>query len=570
MCSDRTFGTPTAVDTAAPASGRKPMPRLHLSPRAVLSPGAALGAIASIGIAVGPAAAQQLGPLTRITGPSPFAGCTADRVGEQEGINYPNTEIEPWVAADPRRPNRLLTGWQQDRWSNGGSRGLLAGASSNGGASWTTRVPGKVTKCEDGPFTRASDPWVDFTPNGIAYFMHLAFEPDQPDGGFGDNAMLVTRSTDGGLSWGGPITLRSDTDPQVLNDKNSLRADPTNANFAYAVWDRLIDFTLPPGAAEAAAAGAGDGVVRARERVRQLRAAASGTGERQPTELFFTGPVWFARTINGGLGWQPARQIFATGPNSQTINNLIEVTPGGTVIDFHTRIFANGGTRIGLLRSFDRGATFRGPTYAATITTVNGVVTPDAQELVRDASILFDSAVDPANGNLYLVWQDVRFTGQDAIAFTMSTNGGVSWSAPVRINKTPRNPNPLRQQAFVPSIEVGPRGQLVVTYYDFRNDRDNGREATDFWAVFCDSRATNCRQPASWGLERRLTNQSFDMLDAPIARGHFLGDYMGLTRAGNAVIPVFGIATAPDRTALFTRRINFGAASAEVASALVE
>ena len=108
-------------------------------------------------------------------------------------------------------------------------------------------MPGPVTKCEGGPFTRASDPWVDFSPNGTAYFMHLAFEPDQPNGGFGDNAMLVTRSTDGGLSWGGPITLRSDTNPQVLNDKNSLRADPTNANFAYAVWDRLIDFTLPPG-----------------------------------------------------------------------------------------------------------------------------------------------------------------------------------------------------------------------------------------------------------------------------------------------------------------------------------
>jgi hypothetical protein len=120
----------------------------------------------------------------------------------------------------------------------------------------------------------------------------------------------------------------------------------------------------------------------------------------------------------------------------------------------------------------------------------------------------------------------------------------------------------------VPSIEVGPRGQLVVTYYDFRNDRHDGREATDFWAVFCNSRAANCRQPASWGRERRLTNRSFDMLDAPIANGYFLGDYMGLARAGNAVHSVFGIATAPDRTDLFDRRISFGSAAASaVASA---
>ena len=37
--------------------------------------------------------------------------------------------------------------------------------------------------------------------------------------------------------------------------------------------------------------------------------------------------------------------------------------------------------------------------------------------------------------------------------------------------------NELREQAFVPSIEVGANGELVVTYYDFRFDRSDGREA---------------------------------------------------------------------------------------------
>ena len=43
--------------------------------------------------------------------------------------------------------------------------------------------------------------------------------------------------------------------------------------------------------------------------------------------------------------------------------------------------------------------------------------------------------------------------------------------------------------------------------------------------------------------------------DAPIAGGHFLGDYMGLVTAGRVVHPVFGIATGLDRTTEFTRRI---------------
>jgi hypothetical protein len=401
--------------------------------------------------------------------------------------------------------------------------------------------------------------------------MTLSFDPDLPSGSFGRNAMLVNRSTNGGSSWSSPITLIQDPVGQTLNDKNSITADATNSNFVYAVWDRLRDFTLPPGAGAGAApdAGAaavrtdvraGDGVVAARERVRQLRqlTVQRGGAVAPAAPVFFEGPVYLARTTNGGLTWQPAREIYDPGPNSQTINNLVVVPPSGTVIDFFTEISPNGGTRIGLIRSFDKGATWRGPRYAAAIATVNGVVTPDTEELVRDGSILFDVAVDRRNGNLYLVWQDIRFSGVDEVAFAMSTDGGNRWSAPVRINKTPPNRNELREQAFVPSVEVAANGKLVVTYYDFRFDRDDGREATDYWAVFCDPDRENCRQPASWGDEARLTNRSFNMLDAPIAGGYFLGDYMGLVAANNVVHPVFAEAVRSDVTDLKTRRLNVG------------
>ena len=525
------------------------------------------------GVGVGAASAQELGPLIRMTGTSPFAGCTADNVASQDGVNYPNTEIEPWVDANPQNSRNLIAGWQQDRWSNGGSRGLLAGVSFDGGAKWrTVRIPG-TTACTGGSYKRASDPWVTIAPNGTAYYMSLAFDPDLPSGAFGRNAMLVNRSTDGGSSWSGPITLIQDPDGQALNDKNSITADDTNSNFVYAVWDRLRDFTLPPpeGAAPAAGtaavqadAGAGDGVVAARQRVQQLRQLAlqRGGAAAAAAPVFFEGPVYLARTTNGGRSWQPARKIYDPGPNSQTINNLVVVPPSGTVFDFFTEIMPNGGTRIGLIRSFDKGATWSGPRYAAAIATVLGVVTPDTEELVRDASILFDVAVDHRNGNLYLVWQDVRFSGVDEVAFAMSTDGGNRWSAPVKINKTPRNRNELREQVILPSVEVAANGKLVVTYYDFRFDRDDGREATDYWAVFCDPVRENCRQPASWGDEVRLTNRSFNMLDAPIAGGYFLGDYMGLVAANNVVHPVFGEAVQPDVTNLYTRRVNVGEGSA--------
>ena len=157
---------------------------------------------------------------------------------------------------------------------------------------------------------------------------------------------------------------------------------------------------------------------------------------------------------------------------------------------------------------------------------------------MRDASILFDVAVDPHRGTLYLVWQDVRFRGVEEVAFAQSGDDGQTWSTPIRVNRTPANQNPLRQQAFLPSIEVGARGELIVTYYDFRNDSGQG-ERTDYWAVFC---SADCGKRSSWGHELRLTKKPFDMLDAPVAGGHFLGDYMGLAVAGHIAHPVFGIA----------------------------
>jgi hypothetical protein len=43
-----------------------------------------------------------------------------------------------------------------------------------------------------------------------------------------------------------------------------------------------------------------------------------------------------------------------------------------------------------------------------------------------------DFAVERSNGNLYAVWADTRFSGGGfrGIAFSLSTDGGLSWPAP--------------------------------------------------------------------------------------------------------------------------------------------
>ena len=141
------------------------------------------------------------------------------------------------------------------------------------------------------------------------------------------------------------------------------------------------------------------------------------------------------------------------------------------------------------------------------------------------------------------MWQDLRFRGVDEVAFAMSTNGGITWSAPIRINRTPASTNPLNQQAFVPTVHVADDGTIGVTYYDFRFNDANPGARTDHWIVRCrPSRRVTCASAADWADETRLTLTSFDIEQAPAARGpfgFFVGDYEGLTNVGDDLVPFF-------------------------------
>src|SRR4029450_3143484 len=145
---------------------------------------------------VGSAAAGPVtvGPLRLISGPSPFTNCN---IGPG-GTNYLNAEVEPWVAVNPTNPSNIIGVYQQDRWSDGGARGLVASVTHNGGASWNRSFApftfcsgGKVAN--GGDFERASDPWVTFAPNGDAYQIALNF-----NGSDFDNAITVSKSVNGG------------------------------------------------------------------------------------------------------------------------------------------------------------------------------------------------------------------------------------------------------------------------------------------------------------------------------------------------------------------------------------
>lgn len=497
------------------------------------------------------------GAPTPLSGPSPFAKCN---VKGEKGRNYLDAVVEPWVDANLADPAKLVAAWQQDRWSNGGSRGIVSAHSSDGGQTWT-RVPVTgIDKCSGGTgdfaYDRASDPWTAISPNGNSYVMSLVFKNDVGKK-TGANAMLVSRSTDGGASWGSPVVLRRDTDPKLFNDKNAITADPHDSRYVYAVWDQLNGGSDEDGGGEAGG-GVGvpgnypDGELIARERMRAKK-AATAKGVPPATDAPFFGPAFFARTVDAGQSWEPARVIYDPGPNAQTIANQAVVLNNGDVLVFFTEIPAAGPNRIRFVKSTDHGATFGPPVNAAVInSSFFGTLTPDQKKPVRDGQILFDVAYDNNNGRLYLTWQDTGGSSVERVAFAMSSDTGATWSAPVIINKTPANPNPYRTQAFVPSIAVDANSRVIVTHYDFRNDLPRSRtaELADYWAIVCTPSESDCRSAASWGNETRLTPASFNLLNAPYAYGLFLGDYQGLVRHGTSLHGVFGVATSRNKSSI--------------------
>src|SRR5947209_8055409 len=97
-------------------------------------------------VAAYPASLAHASTLILVSGPSPYASCSND---SQSGTNFVNAEVEPWVAVNPTNANNVVGVWQQDRWSNGGAHGLVAGSSSNGGQTWS-ETPLPFNQCANG------------------------------------------------------------------------------------------------------------------------------------------------------------------------------------------------------------------------------------------------------------------------------------------------------------------------------------------------------------------------------------------------------------------------------------
>jgi hypothetical protein len=458
--------------------------------------GAVLAAALADALAAGP-----LG-LARVSGDSPFA---ADCNGPAFPVSaaYVNAEVEPYVAVNPRNLDNLIAVYQQDRYPDDGANGVLAAVSFDGGRGW--QRPGlesqpTFSRCaggnesNGGDFELASDPWVDFGPDGTAYFAALGFNKSNPG-----TAEFVSVSSTGGRSWERPVAVIRDNVANLSDERPAVTADPVRAQTAYLVWDR--------------------------------HRTAPATEAR--------GAVYFSRTIDGGRHWSAPRAIYETPLGMQTSANQIVVTPNGELVNLFNELGLETGShhprqdRIAVIRSTDGGLNWSEPTTVAT-SAVTSVLDPGTSQMIRAGDSFTHIAADPRAGTntVYAAWADSRFADgrRQQIALARSTDGGRSWSEPALVNAG------SKAAAFVPGIAVNDRGEVAVTYYGFAPGASPSRALmTQYWI------SLSTDQGRTWLPALPLAARAFDLRTAPFNGGFFLGEYQGLAAAGSRFVAVAAI-----------------------------
>lgn len=211
------------------------------------------------------------------------------------------------------------------------------------------------------------------------------------------------------------------------------------------------------------------------------------------------------------------------------------------------------------VRSTDSGLSWTAPIPVADLRTKFLFQDPESGEQVsHTTSLLGDTGLDPRTGRLYVAWQDSRFTdgAVDSIALASSADGGLTWSEPVKVNRTPSNIPSGNQQAFTVSLDVARDGTLAISHSDFRHNDARAPLFTDRWLLRCHPQPAGCADQAAFWRETRLTANSFDMRQAPripdetSPRGYFLGEQMGLIATGHRFASVWAQPAEPGRAAV--------------------
>ena len=363
------------------------------------------------------------------------------------------------------------------------------------------------------------DPGLAVTRSGVFYQSHIAADTTL-DPNFSQVGGLA-KSVDGGVTFGQPIYVPSPpgANTTILNafaDKPFIAVDDSGSARAGTLYFTYTSFELS-------------------------------------SSFVSSLVIRFSKSTDGGLTLTQPVAISSAGSISQGSQPVVGPNGELYVAWFN---FGPGPSGVMLVKSVDGGATFSSPVLVAQATPAgfnSGNMTGNFR-----VNSFPRIDVDPANGNVYIAYGARPNTPGDSgdVFFVRSTDGGGTWSAPMRINTDPGT-----NDQFFPAVAVDGTGLLRIVWYDKRTDPDNVRIG-----VYT---ATSSDGGVSFSANHTVTNETFDPAVGydPVLNPVYMGDYIdikaGLTTTGRTnvlnfawtdcrrVITTSG-GTRPDQDVFFT------------------
>jgi hypothetical protein len=375
---------------------------------------------------------------------------------------------------------------QTGLFTDGGACDNGFATSTTNGASWTSGVLPGITIYTNppGPYARASDPSIAFDArHNVRIAVSLALNTPGPAAPIGV-AVLASRSTNGGLTWGNPVKIATIGAGQNFEKPWIVCDNSSSSLFSGSCYVQFDD--------------AGHG--------KQLKISSSTDG----------GLTWTAR---------PA-------PNIGVIGGQPLVQPSGTVI---IPIDNASETSLGALVSTNGGGSWT----VVTITSITAAKDPGGIVSGPLPSAEIDGA-----GKVFVTWEDCRFraacTTNDLVYVTSSD--GIHWSAVQRI---PIDSLTSTVDHLIPGIGVdkltsGPGAHISVTYYFFPNVSCTFTTCQLFAGSISSSNGGGNWNPAVT-LRGPMSLNLFPVL----GQGRFLGDYISTSFAGDGTSHGAVIAAGP-------------------------
>jgi hypothetical protein len=418
------------------------------------------------------------GQLTQISS-DPYTNTTSNH----------KTQVEPDTLAFG---NTIVSAFQSGRFFDGGASNIGFATSTNAGETWTKGfIPSStVFATPAGKYARASDASVAYDAKHKVWMISWLGIVDPV---LGPVDVLVSRSTDGGLTFGAPVVVNASGN---FNDKNWTVCD-TSANSpfygrCYTEYDDNTNLNL----------------------------------------------FQMSTSKDGGLTWGAAK----TNPEKTcVIAGQPLVQPNGTVIVPIDNCFEN---TLLAIRSTDGGKSWSQPAFIGQLLNnghPGGIRAPDLPTAEIDKS-----------GRVYVVWTDCRFEvrcntpiGNNDLLLSSSADG-IHWTAGKRI--------PAAQVGsgfdfFTPGLAVdrstsGSSAHLGLAYYYYPDSTCTTTPPTCQLKVGFIS-STN--GGASWSNARQLAGP-MNLTWLPLTtQGFMVADYLStsIVPRDDDATPVFMVAKAP-------------------------